>query len=69
MLRDDAIVALYSVLEGKGWGLQCGAIFCVVRQRIGTAMWRFILCCKAKNGNCIVALFLCWKANDGQSEG
>jgi len=40
----DCNVTPYSVLEGKEWGLQCGAIFCV-------------LCCKAKDGDCNVALY------------
>ena len=47
---------LCSVLEGKGWWLQCDAICCIGRQRMGTAMWRYVLHWKAKDGDCNVTL-------------
>ena len=39
------------VFERKGWGLPCDAKCCIGRQRMGTAMWRYVSCWKAKNGN------------------
>ena len=52
----DCNVTLWSMLEGRGWWLQCGAMNCIGRQRMVVAMWRYELHWKAKDGDCNVAL-------------